>query len=222
MIPAGEYNLYRISYDANYDGAEEIRAVGHRTSSEALSYFDAEDPAREEYAFSGWYYDTSGEYKAQVSDIICEDTVLYAAWTSNDAHDVVYNMNDAAYAPGGTDTVRTFKSSVYGRNAMNDEDIDATLYAYTDDTSIFAGWYTTPSGGDPVSGQECTDDITTVYAHWAQALALYFYDDDGSEVYYIDPVTGADGYTLHQKPDISLSVGLPPLQEAARSRKTPS
>ena len=199
MIPAGEYNLYRISYDANYDGAEEIRAVGHRTSSEALSYFDAEDPAREEYAFSGWYYDTSGEYKAQVSDIICEDTVLYAAWTSNDAHDVVYNMNDAAYAPGGTDTVRTFKSSVYGRNAMNDEDIDATLYAYTDDTSIFAGWYTTPSGGDPVSGQECTDDITTVYAHWAQALALYFYDDDGSEVYYIDPVTGADGYTLHQK-----------------------
>ena len=198
-ISTDDYDLYKVTYDANYSGAAAITAVGYRTEDEVLSYFDADDPTRDGYTFSGWYYDAAAEDEAQVEDYIDSNTTLYAGWISSAAYNVVYNMNDASYSGESSDTTYTFKTAVYGTNAQNGSEIDPTLYADTgDEEPLFIGWYTAKTDGTNVTGQEYTSSVTTVYARWADELDVYFYDDDEEIFYYLDPVFGADGYTLAQ------------------------
>lgn len=209
-IPSSEYTTYKVTYDANYEGADPINVVGYRTSSETLSYYDAEAPERDGYVFMGWYYVYTttdeedpdaeaavSEEEALISDYITQDTVLYAMWCSDKAKDVIYNMNDASFTEDNNDTEVTFKTLVYGKNAMNDAEIVADQYASGDGTSVFSGWYTAKEGGEEITGQDFTEDITTVYAHWKQSLTLTFFDDDETSFYYIDPIAGAEGEALH-------------------------
>ena len=120
-------------------------------------------PTRTGYTFDGYYtgqngsgtqyYTASGGSAANWHETSV--TRLYAKWTANQ-YTVTFNANGGIVSPATTNV--TYGSS-YGN-----------LPTPTFADNSFAGWFTAPSGGEPVTsstGVSITDD-QTLYARWTR------------------------------------------------------
>jgi len=112
------------------------------------------DPTRDGYTFDGWYTAaTDGDLWNFDTDVVTDDTTLYAHWTASTAT-LTFD------AEGG--------SSVDAATVNVGSAADAPT-APTRDGYTFEGWYTAASSGD--KWDFATDVITadtTLYAQWLQ------------------------------------------------------
>ncbi|MBR5128170.1 MAG: leucine-rich repeat protein, partial [Roseburia sp.] len=126
------------------------------------------------YTFAGWY--TSAEVQDDTTkwdfaeDKVKEDTTLYAKWNPN-AYKLHYNLNYENAQNIESKTV--IFDEAYGEL----EDVARTGYT-------FAGWYTLPQNGEPVTAETiCTNDTdTTIYAQWLVNQYTITFDANGGSV----------------------------------------
>ena len=193
-------DLFTITYNLNYDGAETPDRVSVRKEDEAIGYFDVEDPERDGYRFAGWFYGTDEEAdQASVHDCLSEDAVLYAGWVSENAYRITYELNDEESSSV------TFYGEEIGTNAVNGKAVNGDDFT-TVEGKMFLGWFGTDSDSDdvdltgeaPDKAVEKDEDAktATVYAHWADPLMVTFCDENGEAYYYLDQIRLPDGGTI--------------------------
>ena len=144
-------SAYTVTFDYNYDGApanytQEVADGGVVTPPA--------NPTRENYAFDGWYNESTCKTEADFEYSISGDVTYYAGWTQTSAV-ITYNPN----YDGATSTTATV---TIGEKATQPE-------APTRDGYVFAGWYTDAA---------CTEEFTftaeisadmTLYANWEES-----------------------------------------------------
>jgi uncharacterized repeat protein (TIGR02543 family) len=112
------------------------------------------DPARENYAFDGWYTQQSGGTKVNLATLITTNQTFYAQWKP--AYVVTFNANGGAW---GSDTTKTV--SVVQNTTVADPGNPTRKF------HVFDGWYTLAEGGTVYNF--ATTPITapiTLYARW--------------------------------------------------------
>ncbi|MBR3769567.1 MAG: leucine-rich repeat protein [Lachnospiraceae bacterium] len=126
------------------------------------------------YTFAGWY--TSAEVQDDTTkwdfaeDKVKEDTTLYAKWNPN-AYKLHYNLNYE-----NAQNIES-KTVIFDESYGELEDVARTGYT-------FAGWYTLPQNGEPVTAETiCTNDTdTTIYAQWLVNQYTITFDANGGSV----------------------------------------
>ena len=155
---------YTITYDANGGSGAPASQIKGVNESITLS---TTKPTRTYYNFSRWNtkadgsgksYDTGDTYSTNAN------LTLYAQWygipvtVTLDGNGGRYVKQNGDYAQ--TDTITVTYGNVYG-NALT-----ASTWYKTD--YDFVGWYTSPTGGSPVSAYTAVSNANdhTLYAHW--------------------------------------------------------
>ncbi len=161
---------HAVSFDANGGSkAPASQTVEHgKTAIEP-----GMDPAREGFAFTGWYTDAacSDDKYFDFETAITDDLALHAGWVQAEQagkHTVSFNLN------GGTGTA-PLQEVEYGSTAT------APAPAPTKDHYFFTGWYADEQCG-PDSSFVFTTRITrdtVLYARWLPESCTVSFDVDG-------------------------------------------
>lgn len=77
----GNTELVYVTFDLNYDGADEASVVELEKGSTVA---EPEDPTREGYVFTGWYTDAAAETAFDFSTAIDANLTLYAGWQAEE------------------------------------------------------------------------------------------------------------------------------------------
>lgn len=155
---------YTITYDANGGSGAPVSQIKGVNESITLS---TTKPTRTYYTFKEWNTKANGSgktYNAGETYSTNADLTLYAHWQGK-AVTVTLDGNGGRYVkPNGdyaqTNTITVTYGNVYG-NALT-----ASTWYKTD--YDFVGWYTSPTGGSPVSAYTAVSNANdhTLYAHW--------------------------------------------------------
>ena len=142
--------IYTLTYNAN-GGTVTAEPKEVKTGS---AYGELPTPAREGYAFAGWFTAATGgtEITATTTVAISENQTIYAHWAAN--RTVTLDAN------GG----ECFAESLTLADGMAYGELpEPTREGYT-----FAGWYTAETEGTEVESTTVNDrgEDHTLYAHW--------------------------------------------------------
>ena len=131
--------------------------TGQLSQSTGSAIITQPDPTRSGWEFRGWSYTSSGTENgrhygdsATVTSLMPND--LYASW----GRTVTFN-------PNGGDSMGGNASAVVLEGKT------LTLPTATRDGYTFDGWYTSATGGSPVSSPYTPSGNVTLYAHWTQS-----------------------------------------------------
>ncbi len=167
---AKEETKYTVSFDLNYENAEDTVRSQTVKSGETASEPDA--PSREGYSFVGWYEDEDGTFPYDFNTPVTANTVIYAKWFKDPIkYTVSFEFNNGQ------------------------EPLDVVVNEYTnviepDDPEkeglIFDGWYTSNEGGEPFDFSTPIIGNLTLYARWVEntfeesSFTVTFVLNDGS------------------------------------------
>ena len=161
----GSNPTYTISFNANGGTV----STSSKTVTYGNTYGTLPTPSRTGYTFAGWYTAASGGAQISSSSTvsITANQTLYAHWTANPCT-VSFNAN------GGSVSV-TSKSVTYGSTY-------GTLPTPTRAGYVFAGWYTSASGGTQITSNSTVSITTnqTLYAHWANTYTVSYNTNGGT------------------------------------------
>ena len=151
-----EANTYHLSFNGNYEGAEEIE--GKNIVFEG-AYGELPSPARTGYSFAGWYSKVTDGERITADSIYKTpaDTTIYAYWTPN-TYVVTFEPN------GGVSSVETLSvtyDATYGE-----------LPVPTKEGYYFLGWYTDATDGVEISADTVVkiEETQTLYARWLEMV----------------------------------------------------
>ena len=157
---------YIITFDQNYDGAEEQTV----RIEEGQSVTRPEDPARDGYFFSGWYTDEDCTQVYDFSQPVTAAFTLYAGWTENTGNNstATFYYN---YEGAGVYTTQVFNTGEWISEpvdpARTEGDFDDTFTGY-----VFDGWF---------ADEACTEEFdfnsrysanTSIYASWRKVYTF--------------------------------------------------
>ncbi len=125
------------------------------------------DPSKEDYAFKGWY--TESTFQNRVTSIPAgneDDITLYAKWVELDSYEITYVLN------GGDNS----SSNPVSYNGSK----EVLLYKPTKEHAIFKGWYTDSEYQNKIDSiSEGTTGELTLYAKWEAAQYSIEYNLNG-------------------------------------------
>ncbi|MCB9498620.1 MAG: leucine-rich repeat protein [Bacillales bacterium] len=158
-------NQYTISFNSN--GGSEVSSISGNYGSDVTAPID---PAKEGYAFSGWYSDSDLSDSYTFSTIPSSSLTLYAKWSINE-YTITYVLNEG--------TNNALNPSTY---TVVSEDIDLSdpvKAGYT-----FIGWYSDSTLENPVSSiASGSVGNKTLYAKWnINEYIISFNSNGGSHI----------------------------------------
>lgn len=164
-VYVGWTQVYTISFDLNYEGAESVV----QTIERGAAIEQPEDPVRSGFAFKGWFTSAEGGAQYNFNTAPVQDLTLYAHWAEAYTVTLVYNYEGAPengyyYAEKGA--------------------VSGGPEAPTRDGYGFNGWYTDAACTTAFSFARPITGDTTIYAGWKEQLVM--------EAEYID-FTGMSG-----------------------------
>ena len=177
--------VYTISFDGNYDGAQEYEAK-KVMSGTSLKSKDAPTPKRTGYDFVGWSFNQNATEKSECITFPYTpeaDGTLYAIW------------KEKTYVVG-------FRYNYVGKPAVLFDQIkdlrlgDTVAAPVTEPTRVghtFNGWWTAAQGGTKVEFPVTISDNATYYAQWvSDAVVTNVFH---AEFTFIDPLEKFPGYS---------------------------
>lgn len=191
LYPVFALNTYTVTYLEN--GGSTV-TDGSFTHGGPLTF--PSNPDRAGYTFLGWFDSSSGGTPRTASSIAAANTsvTLNAQWSPN-TYNVTYNEQGGTSVPDGSyefGTTLTFPTA-------------PTREGYS-----FAGWFTSPTGGSPLTAANVssgTSDVT-LHAQWTAlpAQTVSWTPTNTSLVTNQSPATPSSGATTNGDGHISYSV----------------
>ncbi|MBO5870134.1 MAG: InlB B-repeat-containing protein [Clostridia bacterium] len=169
-----------VTYDANGGSVN----TGSKSAYVSETYGTLPTPTRTGYTFDGWYSDKTGGVKVSSSTTINTPSnhTLYARWKANE-YTLTFDANGGTSAPSSR---RISYNSAYGE-----------LGAAKRSGYVFAGWYTSKSGGTQITSDNKFTQTSnqTLYAHWsANGYTVTFNANSGSVSTNSMPVVHGSAY----------------------------
>ncbi len=134
----------------------------------ASTYGELPSPTRTGYTFAGWYTSASGGTKITSSTKvnITSNQTIYAHWTANTFTVTVDSNTGTIPATTGWTVASDSKTAT---KSVTYDSTYGTLPTPTKTGYTFDGWYTSASGGTPVtsSTKVSITSAQTLYAHWS-------------------------------------------------------
>lgn len=182
------FNANKISFDAN-GGTLNNKSTGELTSTYwGKDRGNVSVPTRDGYTFMGWYgyskatnttssrsglkfdtnsdmvkiWDENGKPTGNIiKEVSYNDYTVYAHWTEN-AYKINFNYNKPSNASNEMQNNQLKEKEVKYNNSIGTLPTP-TLFGWA-----FAGWYTSPNGGNEYDSNTkyLNTGDTTVYAHW--------------------------------------------------------
>jgi uncharacterized repeat protein (TIGR02543 family) len=184
-------NTYTVTFRLN-DETGMIHAEQMVTApATTLTDFPA-DPARYDYAFTGWNTAADGSETAFTAETtVSGDISVYAQWTAN-TYTVTFRLND------GTTGNHAVKPVTVPATTLADFPADPVRSGYT-----FTGWRTDADGwGATFTAETTVNGDITVYARWtANTYNVTFRRNDGTETIYIVKSVTVPATTIDNMPD---------------------
>ncbi len=124
-----------------------------RSVASGTAVGDLPTPTRSNHTFDGWYTAASGGTQITASTVVSASVTYYAHWTEiPDNYTVTFNPNGGTVSP--TSRIVADGSAV------------GTLPVPTRSGYMFAGWWTSSTGGAKVDSGTIVTGNVTFYAHW--------------------------------------------------------
>ena len=193
----GEASKYKVTYDGNGNDAGTVPEDSNSPYyvNSVVTVLDEGNLIKENYTFTGWNTAADGSgtaYEAGKTFTITEDIKLYAQWSENSKHTVMYNGNgnSSGDVPEDSNSPYYVNSNVTVLGEGN----------LRKDNNTFIGWNTAAdgSGNSYVGGDTFTiTDNVTLYAQWSEnAKHTVIYDgnnntsgdvpEDSNSPYYVN------------------------------------
>jgi len=133
-------------------------------------------PTRTNYAFSGWFTNTTGGTKVTTNTVFSANTNIYAQWVPT--YTVAFNANGGLVNPaaGVTDAAGNLTS----------------LPTPTRTDYAFEGWFTEEIGGEKVTTSTAFNANAAIHARWTPIYSITF-NANGGSVTPASRATGAGG-----------------------------
>ena len=158
------YALWAVNYSVSLDANGGALASGDPTSLTVYAggiYPTLPTPTRDGYTFEGWFTEKENGTKVEAGNTVTNIAAhtLYAHWTGSSVTVNLDAMGGAAQTPLSVEMGKPYGPL-------------PTPAAGTDDKhkgQTFAGWFTGPYGGLPVTDTTLVDNAAehTLYAHWS-------------------------------------------------------
>lgn len=158
------YALWAVNYSVSLDANGGQLASGDPTSLTVYAdgiYPTLPTPTRDGYTFEGWFTEKENGTKVEAGNTVTniDAHTLYAHWTGSSVTVNLDAMGGAAQTPLSVEMGKPYGPL-------------PTPAAGTDDKhkgQTFAGWFTGPYGGLPVTDTTLVDNAAehTLYAHWS-------------------------------------------------------
>ena len=159
------------SYTVTFDGTGGTPSYSSKTVTYDSSYGSLPTASYTGYDFLGWYTSISGGSQVTSGTTVknAYNHTLYARWGAK-SYTVTFDANEGSVSPSS-------KSITYGSTY-------GTLPTPSRTGYIFAGWYTSISGGEYVSSTSTVNKAYshTLYARWTARQITVNYDANGGSV----------------------------------------
>ncbi len=179
-------DTFVVTFDAN--GGTTVQGQTVKSGN----YASEPSTSREGYTFAGWYTSAAGGYRFDFTTPIGGNITLYAHWTIDPEtrYTVTFDANG-----GSPSTSWTVKA---GDCAYEPATPSRTGY-------VFAGWYTSASGGSLFDFGTAVTGNMTLYAHWtkgsdASTCAVTLMFNDGTSRTTVQTVQPGDCATYPGTP----------------------
>ncbi len=181
---ASEKFQLTVSFDSQGGSAVESRKRGIEAKIGTLP----EAPERRGYTFEGWYPDPEGTGERLTEDTrIYDHMTYYAKWGRNSIAAYTVSFD----AQGG---------SAVASIVIEENDVPGSLPTPTREGYTFLGWYTSPSGGEAVTGNEKVTEDITYYAQWRKDTKTYTVSFDAQGGAAVASRTVAEGESVGTLP----------------------
>ena len=118
--------------------------------------------------FGGWFTSLNGGTQVTADTVVSGDVTFYAHWTPRPLT-VTFNANGGTVSPPSY-TVDAGKS------------LGDNLPTPTRNGHTFAGWWTSPEEGDPITAETVVSAAVTYYAHWTPIMKTVTFNANGGTV----------------------------------------
>lgn len=173
------YALWAVNYSVSLDANGGQLASGDPTSLTVYAggiYPTLPTPTRDGYTFEGWFTEKENGTKVEAGNTVTNIAAhtLYAHWTGSSVTVNLDAMGGAAQTPLSVEMGKPYGPL-------------PTPAAGTDDKhkgQTFAGWFTGPYGGLPVTDTTLVDNAAehTLYARWGSNAFTITFDPNGGTV----------------------------------------
>ena len=164
-------NTYTVTFDVNGDDDICMCDTDSKTVTFDAGYGTLPTPLRTGYKFTGWYTEKSGNNKVTENTLyrVAGNQTLYAHWTP-----LTYIVN--FYRNDGTTSKTSISVTYNSTYGANNDFSTATRTGYD-----FAGWYTEPAGGSPITAETVVKITSSqnLYAHWTANTYRVSFDGNG-------------------------------------------
>ncbi|WP_052323521.1 MULTISPECIES: InlB B-repeat-containing protein [Lysinibacillus] len=155
---------YTVSFEVDGGNAISHQSVAHGGKATMPQV----EPTKAGYTFEGWYKDASHTQVYDFTNVISENTTIYAKWKAQ-TYTVSFNTD------GG--------SAVSDQSVAYGEKASAPTPAPTKAGYTFGGWYKDAGHTQAYDFTNVITENTTIYAKWkAQTYTVSFNTDGGSTV----------------------------------------
>ncbi|SCX66197.1 Listeria/Bacterioides repeat-containing protein [Lysinibacillus fusiformis] len=156
--------MYTVSFNTDGGSAVSDQSVAYGEKASAPT----PAPTKAGYTFEGWYTDAGHTQVYDFTNVITENTTIYAKWKAQ-TYTVSFNTD------GG--------SAVSDQSVAYGEKASAPTPAPTKAGYTFEGWYTDAGHTQVYDFTNVITENTTIYAKWnAQTYTVSFNTDGGSTV----------------------------------------
>lgn len=177
--------VFTISFDGNYDGAQEYEAK-KVMSGTSLKSKDAPTPKRTGYDFVGWSFNQNATEKSECITFPYTpeaDGTLYAIWKEK-TYVVGFRYNYVGKPAVLFDQIKDLRLG---------DTVEAPVTEPTREGHTFNGWWTAAQGGTKVEFPVTISDNATYYAQWvSDAVVTNVFH---AEFTFIDPLEKFPGYS---------------------------
>ncbi|MFF6017782.1 InlB B-repeat-containing protein, partial [Lysinibacillus fusiformis] len=155
---------YTVSFEVDGGSTVSHQSVAHGEKASAPT----PPPTKAGYTFGGWYTDAGHTQAYDFTNVITENTTIYAKWKAQ-TYTVSFNTD------GG--------SAVSDQSVAHGEKASAPTPPPTKAGYTFGGWYTDAGHTQVYDFTNVITENTTIYAKWkAQTYTVSFNTDGGSAV----------------------------------------
>ncbi|MCF0261016.1 MAG: InlB B-repeat-containing protein, partial [Erysipelotrichaceae bacterium] len=176
-----------LSFDCS--GGSEIDPVTVNYGS--LIDLDQYKPAKETYAFDGWYLDEECTVKADNPFVLKDNTTLYAGWK-----DQICTLTFVTNGGSEIDPISADYGSLF----------DLGSYVPEKEGFVLTGWYLNPECTVKADASFILKDHTTLYAGWKDQECTLTFETKGGTAF--DPVTVIYNRTVDLKDYIPMKPGV--------------